>query len=266
MWTAHRVSVLVSPPRCVGALRCAARLSRPGTRVPARPWVVRAATSPGHPWCGSGVAGRWCRRPGPPRSTTGTAATRARTAATSRTRRHAAWVGRGSRSRRTALDDPQVPAVTGRQSAGGALAVRRWCVHVRRAGVGGAAFRRAPRPGTPCKGVRVGSGRGLRTSAEVRPMFARTIRGLTCGFTLRTQPAHAFTGGGSLLVDRRAGWLVLVPVVKLVATLGALPQTTSDQLAHGRVRVVAEPRGHAGRHEPVGEVACGPAAGPGPQR
>src|SRR5690606_41421243 len=68
-----------------------------------------------------------------------------------------------------------------------------------------------------------------------------------------------FAGGGSLLVDRRAGWLVLVPVVKLVATLGALPQTTSDQLAHGRVRVVAEPCGHAGRHEPVGEVACGPA-------
>src|SRR5690606_21926127 len=94
----------------------------------------------------------------------------------------------------------------------------------------------------------------------------RTVPGLTCGFAAGTQLAHAFSCGGSLLFDRRAGRLVVVPVVELVAALDPLPQTTLDQLAHGPLRVVAEPSGHVGRHEPVSEVSCGPAAGPNPQR
>src|SRR5690606_1747538 len=155
--------------------------------------------------------------------------------------------GRGSRSRH--LHESQVSAIAGRQSALSALAVRGWLVDVGRVcQVGGGRLRQsraAPRPRTPCKGVRVGSGVAnfARSSLVVRANIARTVPGLTCGFASGTQLAHAFSRRGSLLLDRRAGRLVVTPVVELVATLDPLPQTTLDQLAHGPLRVVAEPSG-----------------------
>src|SRR5690606_41942092 len=124
--------------------------------------------------------------------------------------------------------------------------------------VGGGRLRQsraAPRPRTPCKGVRVGSGVAnfARSSLVVRANIERTVPGLTCGFASGTQLAHAFSRRGSLLLDRRAGRLVVAPVVELVATLDPLPQTTLDQLAHGPLRVVAEPSGHGG---PIGGAPC----------
>src|SRR5690606_18197500 len=258
MWTAHRVSVLVSPPRCVGALRCAARLSRPGTRVSARTWVVRAATSPGHPWCGSGVAGRWCRRPAPPRSTTGTAATRARTAATSRTRRHAAWVGPGSRSRRTALDDTQVSAVAGRQSAGGALAEASRNVRV------GLFGRGRPRLGRAAPRTLLRRRKGVRGFNQTRSTLLRFCFG-TASDLPRHDPALASRGGFALPVGEHLGprRLVVEVVVDLPAVVRLVPQPPAHQLGHVPVRArdSADQLQLVPGDAPVGEFARTPEDG-----